>query len=200
MTPDQATQAAIDELARWQGFYGLAAAASATLIGLLFVAVSLHLDMFTGKERSEARMTAEQTLTGFTFVMMFGLIFSIPQLEPFTLGIALEVMGATVSFRFVMQVVNHIRREWLQGDKHPHLNSAYLNFLVRRVLYPALSYGLVLLSGILLRNGDLSGLIWLMSITFFLIAGSLTNAWYLMVNLSRFDFQPTKQPPKTPGS
>ncbi len=193
MTP----QSLAEQISHWQGFYTLVAGASATLVGLLFVSVSLHLDMFTGSHRSETRMAAEQTLTSFSFLLIIGLIFSVPQLDSYSLGIAIEAIGAAGFFRIVMQTFGHIRRDWLSNSQRPHFDAIYLNFFLRRVLFPILAYVALLESGDLLRNGNPNGLFWLMAVVISLMAGALSNTWHLMVNLQHFGFNRQGSPPSS---
>ena len=82
-----------EELVReWQIFYATIAGAAATLVGLLFVAMSLNVGMFTGTESIGLRMLSRQTLSNFLYIIVFALIFLIPRQGPLGLGVPLMCM------------------------------------------------------------------------------------------------------------
>src|SRR5260370_4841958 len=65
------------ELAGWHDFYILAGTGSATLVGLLFVGLSLHLQIVS--TASEVRSLARVTLANFGAVLFVALFMVIPQ-------------------------------------------------------------------------------------------------------------------------
>lgn len=71
-------------VASWQSFYMLAGTASATLIGLLFVAVSLHIDLIGKPDSSSILSRAWRTFTHFILV---ALLFLVPHQDPEGLGL-----------------------------------------------------------------------------------------------------------------
>src|SRR5437899_10301964 len=62
---------------RWHDFYMLAGTAAATLVGLLFVCLSLHLRAVLS--RSEVRSLARVTLANFGLILFVSLFMVIPQ-------------------------------------------------------------------------------------------------------------------------
>jgi hypothetical protein len=51
----------IESIDSWRDFYMLTGSASATLVGLIFVAVTLHIDVIAeAKKSSDIRMLAEE--------------------------------------------------------------------------------------------------------------------------------------------
>ncbi|HEX6509978.1 MAG TPA: hypothetical protein VF221_20310, partial [Chloroflexota bacterium] len=62
-------------IAGWQAFYMLAGTASATLVGLLFVAVSINVDLL-GESGADAILSlARETFIRFIFVVVVALVF-----------------------------------------------------------------------------------------------------------------------------
>ena len=61
----------------WHDFYLVAGTASATLVGLLFVSLSLHLRAVLA--RPEVRGLARSTLANFALVLLVALVLVIPQ-------------------------------------------------------------------------------------------------------------------------
>ena len=62
---------------RWHDFYIVAGTAAATLVGLLFVGLSLHLRAVLS--RSEVRSLARVTLANFGLILFVSLFMVIPQ-------------------------------------------------------------------------------------------------------------------------
>lgn len=87
----------IERLQTWQPFYATVAAVCATLTGLLFVALSMNVDILRRAENREGLWLARQTFSEFLLVLMVALIFLIPGLGPMGLGISLLCMGSAWS-------------------------------------------------------------------------------------------------------
>ena len=69
----------VETVESWHDFYMLAGTAAATLIGLIFVAVSLHIDIIaTAKRSSDIGVLARQTFSNFIFILSFAFIFMVP--------------------------------------------------------------------------------------------------------------------------
>ncbi len=68
--------AAIDIFESWHDFYMLKGSVASTLIGLIFVAVSFHLDAIVRlSEVGDVRSTANEIFTNFAYTLSFALIF-----------------------------------------------------------------------------------------------------------------------------
>src|SRR5207245_4421138 len=76
---------------RWHDFYIVAGTAAATLVGLLFVGLSLHLRAVLS--RSEVRSLARVTLANFGLILFVSLFMMIPQGPP---GASQSLIGAGV--------------------------------------------------------------------------------------------------------
>ena len=84
----------VETITQWQNFYMLAGTAAATLVGLLFVSVSLHIDLISRFEGTiDIQMLAEQTFLNFLLVLSFAFIFLIPNPTPSGIGIPLLILG-----------------------------------------------------------------------------------------------------------
>ena len=83
-----------EALRDWQIFFSTVALASATLVGLLFVSLSVY------RGRDEALPSpllrrAQGSFGDFLYVLMIGLVFLVPHQAPFGLAAALIVLGGT---------------------------------------------------------------------------------------------------------
>ena len=70
----------------WSQFYATIAAASAALLGLLFVAVSVNASAALGPDEVVSRRLAEQAFQNYLAVMMVALLALFPHIDPRTYG------------------------------------------------------------------------------------------------------------------
>ena len=75
-----------DAIAGWHDFYMLTAGAAATLLGLLFVAVSLNLRLFTDPSQPRFRADASVTFSSYLYLVLISLIFVAPNPDRTRLG------------------------------------------------------------------------------------------------------------------
>jgi hypothetical protein len=73
----------------WHDFYLLIGTAAATLVGLLFVGLSLNIDVITREANADLRVLAAQAFTNFLNVVMLAVLFLIPRQVPPGLGLPL---------------------------------------------------------------------------------------------------------------
>ncbi len=96
-------------LAEWAAFYAFAGGAAATLLGLLFVAVSLRLDIFRRREVADVRDFAAFTFASFLAALaVAGLALAPHQRRP-ALVLPLLALGLAG-----LAVVAHVAREWVR--------------------------------------------------------------------------------------
>lgn len=77
----------------WSGVYEVAGLASAALAGLLFVTVSLHVDLMTGQRAAGIRTMARQTLTNLIAIVVLSLILQVPDATPLSTGVPIAAVG-----------------------------------------------------------------------------------------------------------
>jgi hypothetical protein len=83
----------IDALRQWHDFYALIGAASATLVGLMFVAASIGAGVFTREHQAGIRSFLSPTVVHFTAVVIICLIGSAPSQTRLSLGILVACAG-----------------------------------------------------------------------------------------------------------
>src|SRR4029078_9958121 len=92
---DQAT------FASWHDFYLTTGAASASLIGLLFVALSLNLDTITETSSEDLRALGEQAFNSFSLVLLIALFVLIPTNDRTTYGVAFVALAVGGAYRML---------------------------------------------------------------------------------------------------
>jgi hypothetical protein len=77
----------------WHDFYLMIGTAAATLLGLLFVSLSLNVDIISREENDDLRVLAAQSFINFLCTLMFSVVFLIPNQVPPGLGLPLLGIG-----------------------------------------------------------------------------------------------------------
>jgi len=165
------------EVAGWHDFYILAGTASATLVGLLFVGLSLHLQIVV--TTSEVRSLARVTLANFGAVVFMALFMVIPQGAS---GAGLQLVGVGIVSLFVAapSLVGAVRsREWsFQMSPMQRVRVAM------RFGLSGLSYLAIIGAGILLLSSVATAFTVLLITTVVLLVVSLRNTWDLLVTVA----------------
>ena len=78
----------------WSQLYSVTGASAATLLGLLFVAVSINAPTALGKMHQNSRRLAEQAFQNYVVVMLVSMLALFPSIDESDLGLA--TLGLTV--------------------------------------------------------------------------------------------------------
>jgi Ca2+/Na+ antiporter len=93
----------------WHDFYVMAGGASAALLGLLFVSLTIQIRAITAKAHPELRATAELILGNFVITLVISFVALVPVQTKLSLGIDLAIVGLYGAARTVFQVL-YVRR------------------------------------------------------------------------------------------
>ena len=169
---------------RWQTFYMLAGTASATLIGLLFVAISLHLDLIGESGASTILALARRTFTRFILVVVIALVFLVPQQDPKGLGLPLLAFGIVDALRNI-----RVGRAVVSTREHTNGLAGAVTLIGLPVALPLASgIGLITIAATLL-TGTTEYLYWMVPVIGVMLTNAATNAWDLMLGLARYKSQ-----------
>src|SRR5215469_9726258 len=148
-------------MANWGNMAQIVSTASATLMGLLFVAIQLNRDWIIKYPSIRGRAT--ETLLVFALALIVSILLAIPGQSVRQLGVELLVMG--IIYGFAVLAINTNRK---QGDSIASLD--------RRLRHtPAVSSAvLTLISGSMLAAGLASGLYWLLATMILALVGGIT--------------------------
>jgi hypothetical protein len=163
-------------VAGWRDFYLMIGTAAATLVGLLFVSLSLNADVIAKKKNADLRALAEQTFASFLFILMSAVFFLIPGQEP--LGLGLPLLGVGLLAMYVTG------RHFLLTRKHHPRHWGWWSVTSRFIAAAVCFAGLIAIA-ILLLLGNTGGLNWLVSIMIVLITSASFNAWNLLLRLRK---------------
>jgi hypothetical protein len=168
-------------IAPWHEFYALLGTAAATLIALLFVAVSIATSVLTPDPESRRNTSTYLSPVVFHYanLLFLSLIALIPteSLESFALAIGVPGAGSAI-YSIVIAV-------------RVHRNS--ISDLADRLCYgaiPALCYAMGPVAALLLLEDKPAGLDLLAAAALLLLVINIRNAWDLMISLARRVNQP----------
>jgi tellurite resistance protein TehA-like permease len=163
------------EVLKWHDFYVTVGAASATLAGLLFVGLSLHLSIVVS--HGDVRQLARATLTDFLAVLLIALFLLIPTGASWQTGIELAISAAGGMF-FVTRAAADARGEWRLHEMHSSL-------LVTRFGLSFAALAAQVAVGILLIAGQTTfALGFLVAVVLVLLLVAVRNAWDLLVTVA----------------
>jgi hypothetical protein len=166
---DQAT------FASWHDFYITVGTASASLIGLLFVALSLNLEVVAGESRDELRALAEQAFNSFSTVLVIAVVFLIPQRGTGVLGGVYLALGVVGGYRMLRRAP----AVW-RARHRDRLGAAVL----WRFVLPAAAMLALLAAGLGLISNQESAPYWLVAVIIGLLLSAARSSWDLLVKVA----------------
>ena len=162
-------------LKEWHDFYILVGTAGATLLGLLFVAVSLGAGYLTEKHQLGTRTFMSPVVVHFTSVFFLSAVALIPPHQPKFLAAligAAAMIGAVISTYITIQVVRTDMTNYIQD---------YLAY----GLLPSVAYLVLLFAAVSIYREEDFGLNALAGALLLLTIANIRNAWDLMLTMVR---------------
>lgn len=160
-------------IAEWHTLWAVQAGAAATLTGLVFVAVSINLSRIIATPGLAGR--AAESLIQFLQVFFICTAALIPR-QPLH-ALAVELL-ALATFSWVLQGISQFRYARARSG-HP------LRWLLVRTLQTQLASLAFLVSDIMLLEGDIAGLYWLVPGFGLSFIAGVANAWILLIEILR---------------
>ncbi len=159
----------------WTTFYEMIGGAAATLLGLLFVSVSLNAEAILGPAHKHSKRLAEQAFQNYMCVLLVSLLVCFPGMHPDSLGYSVlwttGIWGIWVVSRMYL-----VFAEPLAGETRLR---ALRRYLPTAMGFAALIYGGVLL---LRGHGDYTDFIAIGAILL-LIAATVVS-WELLIRIA----------------
>jgi hypothetical protein len=160
---------------RWHDLYALAGSASASLIGLLFVSVSMHIDIMAQATDNEDRILAVQTVSSFLYVLVIAMVFMVPAQNPWGLSVPLLAMGILGCIR-MLQTWRRFLRARDTGDR-----GKGTHYSLWHLAYPTFSYLALAAVSLAALRGRVQALVWLLLVVVMLLLDATRSAWDLMI-------------------
>lgn len=161
------------QVKEWQLFYATIAGSSATLVGLLFVALSVRPEAWNRAKHSGITSLARQTFTTFLYIIGIALTFLIPGQEPLTIGLPL-VLISLLGLRITVSELRTARGEPTQGMG--------ARDVLRRAVLKIAGFGmLIAISAALMLQGDARILGWMVAPMMVMLLSATLNSWVLLI-------------------
>ncbi|HET9000511.1 MAG TPA: hypothetical protein VFP86_12765 [bacterium] len=160
-------------LQRWHDFYLLVGGAAATLVGLMFVAISLGSRLITQESLPALRVFVDPTLIHFIYVLVIATVVVLPTLTRNALGVLLIIVGL-LSFARALRMV-----PFMYQQTRKHVVDAH--DWVWHLIAPSVSYLMVGGAGIGLVLGVDLAFNGLAFASILLLVAGIRNAWDMVV-------------------
>ena len=162
-----------DLVGRWHDFYVLVGTAAATLIGLLFVGLSLNIRVIRRDTGVDLQELAGQSGNNFFYVLAVALFFLIPDQTPLGLGLPLLILGLLG----LLGTVSHMRKARAQRRMWGKSS------IVRRFTMPIVSLAGLVAIALSALSGETAGVYALVLVIIVLLASATQNAWDLLIKV-----------------
>jgi len=159
-------------VAGWDSFAEVAGAAAGALIGLLFVAVSIRIEVIA--RSVEFRNRGAQTLGLFVLVLLVAIVLSVPAQARWVLGVELIVIAMFVGI--VLSILD--RRAQSAPSAQP------IARILEAVSPNALTSVLLATAGVLLLLGVDDGIYVLVPTVALALVGGVVSAWLFLTKLT----------------
>jgi hypothetical protein len=161
----------------WHDFFLASAGASAALLGLLFVGVSINLGAIAARERVDLRAKAALAFSNLIYVLMTSLLLLIADPEPHGLAIGLGAIATLGLVRVIGHLRALIRAQGRFRDQLPTLRRIGWTIAADLVLgYVAV---------VLYAAGDARAIVLNVAAVFILLIGASDIAWEMLVQVSQ---------------
>jgi hypothetical protein len=161
---------------RWHDFYLMAGTAAVTLAGLLFVALSLHLDRFVERTHEHLLALSRVTLLSFTFVLFASLFMLVPPQGARQTAIMIAAAGVAGLF-FTIRLTRAARHHDEAGFSRGQMR--------RRITVPIVAYFLMLLTAVGLWLGIGEALYMMIGAVSMILGNAAGTSWELLVQIAR---------------
>ena len=160
----------------WFGFYAVTGGASATLLGLLFVSVSMNLAATLGPAHEGSKRLAEQAFQNYLAVLLISLLVFFPQIKLSTFGLVTLCVTAVWTFwvlaRFYLAIAKPI-------DHEPRFHA------LRRHFSSVVGFGILSITALRMALNQGDDRSWFASAIIVLLFSATMVSWELLVRIAR---------------
>ncbi len=93
----------------WHDYFGMLGAAAATLLGLLFVSVSINADIILGASHKHSMHLAQQAFHNYIAAVVVSLVAFFPGISNDSLGATILLLSSLYSIRLVIRLYLSLR-------------------------------------------------------------------------------------------
>jgi hypothetical protein len=168
-------------LERWSNFYLLTSAAAATLIGLLFVVITLGAERRRQGDAAKIPIYLTPTVIYFAHVLFLGALLIFPSHTQLTATLCICLAGVVGSLYSGTTLIGGAKKSFVERrDRIPY------------AILPFGAYGLLVLGGVLLLHNPQRGLTLVAVGMLSLLGVAIRNSWAIAIDV-------VSTPPRAPG-
>ena len=160
----------------WHDFYLMAGTASVTLVGLLFVALSLHVEILFKDRHQHFRELAAQAFQGYLYVLITSLTFLLPGTSVRMLAVIYSTINVAMIVRTFMRVPKYLAARRASGDRSRQ---------GWRFFVPVIAYLLGLVAVAQWLTGNLEAGIGFFAPVVMMLAAATRTSWDLLEYVGR---------------
>ena len=165
-----------EQVEQWHDFYLMAGTAAVTLAGLLFVALSLHLDLLVEAGHEHLLGLSRATLTTFVSVLIASLLMLVPGTSMRMTGLMLVIValaGLVTTVYFSRHMSKH------------HGGALSAQQMRRRTLMPMIAYLMILSGGAGVAMGAPEMLFNMIGGVCMILGNAAGTSWELLVRVAQ---------------
>ena len=160
----------------WHDFYLMAGTAAVTLVGLLFVALSLHVAILFQAEHRDFRMLAAEAFQGYLYVLITSLLFLLPVSDSHFTTLVYGILNLVMLGRTAVRAPSFFAAHKAKGGS---VNQRW------RFFVPAMAYLLGLLAVAQIWSGQMNAGFGLFAPVAMMLAASTRTSWDLLEYVGR---------------
>jgi hypothetical protein len=159
----------------WQNFYFMVGGVAATLLGLMFVALSMGTHLVTDEVRQEIDTFTSPSIFYFVSVLLLACVMLVPMISAVVLGMLLLLGGVSG----LAWTAPRVRLLILAARKHQDFE---VSDWLGQIILPGLTYPLILIAALCFVVNEpfvAFGGVWLATIS--LLVCAISNTWSLVI-------------------
>ena len=160
-------------MAAWSNFFFAEVGASAALVGLIFVAVSINLSKISASPRLVSR--GFEALSILLVVLIACSLMLVPDQSNTVIGLELLVIGVIMWVRLTWHNIKDVRQVEPKYRRFAQINFAFDQVTMLPYIAAALS----------VLTWGTNGLYWLVAATILSFCKALSDAWVLLIEINR---------------
>jgi hypothetical protein len=160
----------------WTAFYTVIGGASAALLGLLFIAISVNAAATMGPGQENSRLRAEQAFQNYLVVLMVALLSLFPEISIATFGrVSLMVTAVWIAWVFV--------RLWQMIASPGSLVTRWI--VLRGHVSTLIGFGMLIVAALRMALGGQDERDWFAAATIVLLFSAITVSWDFLIGIAR---------------